>query len=93
MAFVHDTSARHFPAWAAFSRADGTAGFWHETYLIERGKYETIYANMGCSALPPRPAMREPKASFQPRETACAGISCRLGREKRRPVAFLARAC
>ena len=49
MAYAHDTSAQHFPAWAAFNRAvgrDGTVGIWHETYLVEPGKYETIYANM-----------------------------------------------
>jgi hypothetical protein len=49
MAYAHDPSAEHFPAWAAFNRAvgkDGTVGIWHETYLIEPGRYETIYANM-----------------------------------------------
>ncbi len=49
LAYAHDTSAHHFPAWAAFNRAvgkDGTVGIWHETYLVEPGKYETIYANM-----------------------------------------------
>jgi hypothetical protein len=49
MAYAHDTSAQHFPAWVAFNRAvgrDGTVGIWHETYLVEPGKYETIYANM-----------------------------------------------
>jgi len=46
MAYAHNASARHFPAWAAFSRAVGAVGVWHETYLIEPRKYETIYANM-----------------------------------------------
>jgi len=49
LAYAHDTSAQHFPAWAAFNRAvgkDGTVGIWHETYLVEPGKYETIYGNM-----------------------------------------------
>jgi hypothetical protein len=49
IAYAHDTSAQHFPAWAAFNHAvskDGTVGIWHETYPIEPGKYETIYANM-----------------------------------------------
>jgi Domain of unknown function (DUF4188) len=49
IAYAHDTSAQHFPAWAAFNRAvgkDGVVGIWHETYLIEPGKYETIYASM-----------------------------------------------
>jgi Domain of unknown function (DUF4188) len=47
IAYAHDSSAQH---WVAFNRAvarDGTVGVWHETYLIEPGKYETtIYANM-----------------------------------------------
>jgi hypothetical protein len=49
IAYAHDASAQHFPAWAAFNRAvgkDGTVGIWHETYLIEPGKFETIYGNM-----------------------------------------------
>jgi hypothetical protein len=49
IAYAHDASAKHFPAWAAFNRAigkDGTVGIWHETYLIEPGKFETIYGNM-----------------------------------------------
>jgi hypothetical protein len=49
IAYAHDPSAKHFPAWAAFNRAvgkDGTVGVWHETYLVEPGKYEAIYANM-----------------------------------------------
>ena len=96
MAYAHDASAQHFPAWAAFNRAvgrDGTVGIWHETYLIEPGKYETIMPICRCSALPPRQPMSARRAGFPPREIACAGISCRLGREKRRRVAFLARAC
>ncbi|MGH6830438.1 MAG: monooxygenase family protein, partial [Methylocella sp.] len=49
IAYAHDTSAVHFPVWAAFNRAvgkDGTVGIWHETYVIEPGKFEAIYANM-----------------------------------------------
>jgi hypothetical protein len=49
LAYAHDASAQHFPAWAAFNRAvgkSGTVGIWHETYLIEPGKYECVYANM-----------------------------------------------
>jgi hypothetical protein len=49
IAYAHDPSAQHFPAWAAFNRSigkDGTVGIWHETYFIEPGKFETIYSNM-----------------------------------------------
>jgi fumigallin biosynthesis monooxygenase-like protein len=49
LAYAHDRSGQHFPAWAAFNRAvgtDGSVGIWHETYLVEPGKSECIYANM-----------------------------------------------
>ena len=49
LAYAHDAAAAHFPAWTAFNRAigkDGTVGIWHETYLVEPGKTESVYANM-----------------------------------------------
>jgi len=49
LAYAHDRSGQHFPAWGAFNRAigkDGTVGIWHETYLVEPGKSECVYANM-----------------------------------------------
>ena len=49
VAYAHDKTSDHFPAWAAFNRKignDGSVGIWHETYLIEPGKFETIYGNM-----------------------------------------------
>jgi len=49
IAYAHDRSGRHFPAWAAFNRAigtDGSVGIWHETYLVEPGKSECVYVNM-----------------------------------------------
>jgi len=49
IAYAHDRSGQHFPAWAAFNRAvgkDGSVGIWHETYLIEPGKSECLYSNM-----------------------------------------------
>ena len=49
LAYAHDATAAHFPAWTAFNRAvgkDGSVGIWHETYLVEPGKYECIYGNM-----------------------------------------------
>ncbi len=49
LAYAHDKSGDHFPAWAEFNRrigSDGTVGIWHETYLIEPGKFESIYGNM-----------------------------------------------
>ncbi len=49
VAYAHDRSGQHFPAWGAFNRAVGTSGsvgIWHETYLVEPGKAESIYVNM-----------------------------------------------
>jgi hypothetical protein len=49
LAYAHDKTGEHFPAWAAFNRrigTDGSVGIWHETYLVESGKFECIYANM-----------------------------------------------
>jgi Domain of unknown function (DUF4188) len=49
IAYAHDRSGRHFPAWGAFNRAIGTGGsvgIWHETYLVEPGKSKCVYVNM-----------------------------------------------
>jgi hypothetical protein len=48
-AYAHARESAHLPAWAAFNRAakDNTSvGIWHETYLINQGSYEAIYADM-----------------------------------------------
>jgi len=48
-AYAHARNAKHLPAWAEFNRrigADGSVGIWHETYLVARGQFEAIYANM-----------------------------------------------
>jgi len=53
-AYAHDREAAHLPAWADFNRrigASGSVGIWHETYLVERGSYESIYANMPAFGL------------------------------------------
>lgn len=45
----------HLPAWAAFNRrvrgSDRAVGIWHETYTIEPGAYETLYAGMPAFGL------------------------------------------
>jgi Domain of unknown function (DUF4188) len=49
VAYAHDTSGHHFPMWAAFNKrimASRNIGIWHETYLVEPGKYECVYGNM-----------------------------------------------
>ena len=47
--FARSPSEPHLKAWQSFNKAvgtDGTVGIWHETYLVDKGKYETVYANM-----------------------------------------------
>ena len=49
MAYSSDKNAEHQPAWARYMRElanDGSTGIWHETYLVEPGKFECIYGNM-----------------------------------------------
>lgn len=50
LAYAHDREGKHFPAWGEFNRrigyANGSVGIWHETYLVEPGKFECIYGNM-----------------------------------------------
>ena len=49
MAYSTDKSSEHRPAWARYMKElanDGSTGIWHETYLIEPGKFECIYGNM-----------------------------------------------
>lgn len=44
----------HLQAWKDFNRkigTDGTVGIFHETYVIEPGKYESVYVNMPLSGL------------------------------------------
>jgi len=48
-AYAHARNAAHLPAWAEFNRrtgGNGKVGIWHETYAVQRGDFECIYANM-----------------------------------------------
>lgn len=39
----------HLPVWREFYKRIGTSGdvgIWHETYMIDPGKYEAVYSNM-----------------------------------------------
>ena len=48
-AYAKARDRAHLPAWQAFNKAvasNGDVGIWHETYVIEPGKYENIYNNM-----------------------------------------------
>jgi len=47
--FAKNPTDPHLEAWQRFNRAigsDGSVGIWHETYMIEPGRYEAIYGNM-----------------------------------------------
>ena len=48
-AYAHARDKAHLPAWAAFNKAargNNAVGIFHETYLVQAGSYETIYADM-----------------------------------------------
>jgi hypothetical protein len=47
--FARDPMLNHLEPWKRFNRAvgaDGSVGIWHETYVVESGKYECVYGNM-----------------------------------------------
>ncbi len=47
--FARDPGDPHLEAWRRFNRAigtDGSVGIWHESYLVEAGRYESVYNNM-----------------------------------------------
>jgi hypothetical protein len=47
--FARDKSDPHLESWRQFNKqigTDGSVGIWHESYLIEAGKYECVYGNM-----------------------------------------------
>jgi hypothetical protein len=48
-AYSTSRDRQHIGAWAAFNKAigaNGDVGIWHETYLVDPGRCENIYANM-----------------------------------------------
>ena len=48
-AYAHAREAKHLPAWAEFNRrvgGGGAVGIWHETFAVEAGRFESVYANM-----------------------------------------------
>ncbi|GCE07035.1 DUF4188 domain-containing protein [Dictyobacter aurantiacus] len=47
--FARSREEPHLRAWQRFNKAigiDGSVGIWHETYMVEAGKYEAVYGNM-----------------------------------------------
>jgi hypothetical protein len=48
-AYARAQDHQHLPAWQWFNRqlgSNGDIGIWHETYLIDPGRYETVYNSM-----------------------------------------------
>jgi hypothetical protein len=49
LAYAHDRTGQHHPAWAAFNKRVakvGSVGIWHETYQVPAGSFECIYHQM-----------------------------------------------
>lgn len=73
--FARNQDDPHLEAWRQFNQRvgqDGSVGIWHETYLIQPGQYESIYANMPVFGLA---AATKHMPIGSKRETA----RCRLG--------------
>jgi len=47
--FARDKNDPHLEAWRRFNKSigsDGSVGIWHESFLVDTGKYEALYGNM-----------------------------------------------
>jgi hypothetical protein len=47
--FARDKDDPHLSAWRRFNKvigSDGSVGIFHETYLVDAGRYEALYGNM-----------------------------------------------
>jgi hypothetical protein len=47
--FARSKEEPHLSAWRRFNKAigtDGSVGIWHESYMVDAGKYEALYGNM-----------------------------------------------
>ena len=76
--YARDPGTEHWTWWSRFNRLageDDTVGIWHETYLVSRDGYETVYRHMPASGLGDA-AGSELVAATGPRESAAG----RLGR-------------
>jgi len=49
-AYARAKDKQHWPAWVDFNRrlgnSRGDVGIWHETYIVQPGRYETVYSGM-----------------------------------------------
>jgi Domain of unknown function (DUF4188) len=47
--FARDRDGLHLESWRRFNKtigSDGSVGIFHETFLVDAGKYEALYGNM-----------------------------------------------
>jgi hypothetical protein len=47
--YANDRTRIHKPTWKRYMEKlfkNGAVGIWHETYIVEGGRYESIYTNM-----------------------------------------------
>lgn len=54
LAYANDRNGEHYPAWAAFYRRaakNEAVGIWHETYVVPRGSFESMYVNVPAQGL------------------------------------------
>jgi hypothetical protein len=82
-AYAHAPDHAHLGAWRRFNDRIGTSGdvgIWHETYVVPKGQYESIFVNM------PRYGLGLAGAIF-PAKGQRASASKRLGLKPSRPAA------
>jgi len=72
--YAIDAARVHRPAGAAFNRAVGNGGIWHETYRVRPGDFECVYNNVPLFGLA-RATRSVPAAG--PRESARGRIPLR----------------
>ena len=54
IAFAHDRTGTHMPAWADFNkriRASGVVGIWHETFVVPGHGVESVYVDVAPPGL------------------------------------------
>ncbi len=47
--YAKNKTHNHLPAWVNFNKkisSNGDVGIWHETYVVKKGSFESIYNNM-----------------------------------------------
>jgi hypothetical protein len=68
--FARDPGDLHLPVWKKFNQSigsDGSVGIWHETYVVDAGRFECVYANLPLFGLA---AATEHVVAVGSRETA-----------------------